>query len=237
MPAPPPRASKRCGRSSSDTDGLERGEEDALRAERERLRHATELGRGRRRGRRPLAPEDGDGAASLAAAAERALIAPLDALAPELAAPASELRELAVAAERGRQRPAPVRRLAGRRPGAGSRWSRPGSTRSPSCGGGSTCQSLDELLDRARGRCGRARRARRRARSRCGRGGRAREAARSEYDAARRGAREATRGEPPSRSPPRSPRICGGSAWVRASSRSSCVSASRGRPAGTRSRS
>ena len=77
------------------TEGLERGEEDALRAERERMRHAAELAEGAARATAAVAPDDGDGAASLAAAAERAL-APLTRLAPELEGPAAELRELTV---------------------------------------------------------------------------------------------------------------------------------------------
>ena len=77
------------------TDGLARGEEDALRAERERARHATELAEGAAVAAAAIAPEEGDGSASLAAAAERAL-APLTAFAPELDAPAAEVRELAL---------------------------------------------------------------------------------------------------------------------------------------------
>jgi DNA repair protein RecN (Recombination protein N) len=77
------------------TDGLAPGEEDALRAERERMRHAAELAEGAGRATAAIAPEDGDGAASLAAAAERSL-APLARLAPELEGTAAELRELAV---------------------------------------------------------------------------------------------------------------------------------------------
>ena len=77
------------------TEGLERGEEEALRAERERMRHAAELAEGAARATAAIAPEDGDGAASLAAAAERVL-SPLTRLAPELDGPAGELRELTV---------------------------------------------------------------------------------------------------------------------------------------------
>lgn len=77
------------------TEGLERGEEESLRADRERMRHATELAEGAARATASVAPDDGDGAASLAAAAERALT-PLTQLAPELEGPASELRELTV---------------------------------------------------------------------------------------------------------------------------------------------
>jgi len=77
------------------TEGLERGEEEALRAERERMRHAAELAEGAARATAAIAPEDGDGAASLAAAGERAL-SPLTRLAPELEGPVNELRELTV---------------------------------------------------------------------------------------------------------------------------------------------
>ena len=77
------------------TEGLERGEEESLRAERERMRHAADLVEGAVRAAAAVAPDDGDGAASLAAAAERAL-APLTQLAPELEKPANELRELTV---------------------------------------------------------------------------------------------------------------------------------------------
>jgi DNA repair protein RecN (Recombination protein N) len=76
-----------------DTAGIEPGEEEELRAERERLRHVTELAEGAASAADALAPEDGDGAAALAAAAERAL-APLERLDPELALHADELREL-----------------------------------------------------------------------------------------------------------------------------------------------
>lgn len=78
-----------------DTGGLVRGEEDALRAERERYRHVAELGEGAHAAAAAIEPEDGDGAQALAAAAERAL-APLERLAPELRGAAAELRELAV---------------------------------------------------------------------------------------------------------------------------------------------
>jgi DNA repair protein RecN (Recombination protein N) len=77
------------------TDGLQSGEEDRLRAERERMRHAADLAEGAARATAAVAPEDGDGAASLAAAAERAL-EPLTRLAPELEGAAGELRELTV---------------------------------------------------------------------------------------------------------------------------------------------
>ena len=78
-----------------DTEGLEPGEEDALRAERERIRHVAELGEGAAAAAAAIEPDDGEGARALAAAAERAL-APLERLAPELQAAAAELRELVI---------------------------------------------------------------------------------------------------------------------------------------------
>jgi DNA repair protein RecN (Recombination protein N) len=78
-----------------DTEGFEPGQEDDLRAERERFRHVAELGDGALAAVAAIEPEDGDGARSLAAAAERAL-APLERLAPELEAAAAELRDLVV---------------------------------------------------------------------------------------------------------------------------------------------
>jgi DNA repair protein RecN (Recombination protein N) len=78
-----------------DTKGFEPSTESCLLAERERLRHLTELADGSATAAEALSPEDGDGAAVLAAKAERA-IAPLERLAPELAAAATELRDLQV---------------------------------------------------------------------------------------------------------------------------------------------
>jgi DNA repair protein RecN (Recombination protein N) len=75
------------------TETFEPGGEQALRDERERLRHVTELAEGAARAVEALAPEEGDGATGLAAAAERSL-APLERLAPELAAAGEELRDL-----------------------------------------------------------------------------------------------------------------------------------------------
>jgi DNA repair protein RecN (Recombination protein N) len=76
-----------------DTAGIEPGREEELRAERERLRHVTELAEGAAAAAEAVAPDEGEGAASLAAAAERAL-APLERLDPELARAGDELREL-----------------------------------------------------------------------------------------------------------------------------------------------
>ena len=75
-----------------DTEGLEPGHEEALREERERLRHLTELLEGTAAAAEALDPEEGDGAAGLTASAERAL-APLERLAPELQKAADELRD------------------------------------------------------------------------------------------------------------------------------------------------
>jgi len=76
-------------------EGLAPGQKEELRAERERLRHVVELGEAAATALTALAPEDGDGAASLASRAERAL-APLESIAPELSSTAGELRELAL---------------------------------------------------------------------------------------------------------------------------------------------
>ncbi|HZS23464.1 MAG TPA: AAA family ATPase [Gaiellaceae bacterium] len=76
-----------------DTDGLEPGAEDELRAERERLRHVTELAEAAAGAAAALAPEDGEGAAGLVALAERA-VAPLERLAPELQRAGDELRDV-----------------------------------------------------------------------------------------------------------------------------------------------
>ncbi len=75
-----------------DTAGLEPGQEDDLRAERERLRHLSELVDGASVAVEALTPEEGVGAGDLAAAAERA-VAPLERLAPELAAAGEALRQ------------------------------------------------------------------------------------------------------------------------------------------------
>jgi DNA repair protein RecN (Recombination protein N) len=76
-----------------DTLGMEAEDEDSLRAERERLRHVTELAAGAGGASEALAPDDGEGAASLVAVAERA-ISPLEALVPELRRAGDELRDV-----------------------------------------------------------------------------------------------------------------------------------------------
>ncbi len=75
------------------TEGFEDGEEEALRLERERLLHATDLAEAVAAAARAIAPDDGEGAAALASAAERSLAA-VEQLAPELGQLATELREL-----------------------------------------------------------------------------------------------------------------------------------------------
>jgi DNA repair protein RecN (Recombination protein N) len=77
----------------ADTAELEPGAEEELRAERERLRHVTELAVGASAARQALAPDEGEGAAGLAALAERS-VAPLERLAPELERAANELRDV-----------------------------------------------------------------------------------------------------------------------------------------------
>ncbi len=77
---------------AADTDGLDASHEDDLRAERERLRHVTELAAGAAAAASALAPDEGEGASDLVAGAERAL-QPLERLAPELRAAGDVLRE------------------------------------------------------------------------------------------------------------------------------------------------
>src|SRR5439155_14453313 len=77
---------------AADTAALEPGHEDALRAERERLRHVTELAEAASAAAAALSPEDGAGASDLVASAERA-VAPLERLAPELEAAGDALRQ------------------------------------------------------------------------------------------------------------------------------------------------
>jgi DNA repair protein RecN (Recombination protein N) len=76
-----------------DTEGMEAGEEDALRAERERHRHVAELASGASEAAAALAPDDGEGASGLVALAERS-VAPLERLAPELQRAGDELRDV-----------------------------------------------------------------------------------------------------------------------------------------------
>src|SRR4051794_13941182 len=76
-----------------DTEGLEPGAEEQLRAERERHRHVAELASGAAEAVEVLAPDDGEGAADLVGLAERS-VAPLERLAPELQRAGDELRDV-----------------------------------------------------------------------------------------------------------------------------------------------
>ncbi len=75
-----------------DTEGLTADAEDSLRAERERLRHVTELADAANHAVTALAPDEGEGAAALVGGAERSL-APVAGLAPELEGAVAELRD------------------------------------------------------------------------------------------------------------------------------------------------
>jgi len=76
-----------------DTQGLEPGDEDALRAERARFRHTGELVQAAAAAAAAVDPEDGEGAADQIAAAERA-VAGVERLAPELGWAGDELRDV-----------------------------------------------------------------------------------------------------------------------------------------------
>ena len=76
-----------------DTVGLEPEGEQSLRAERERLRHVTELAQGVAAAGEALAPEESEGAAGHVALAERS-VASLERLAPELERAGNELRDV-----------------------------------------------------------------------------------------------------------------------------------------------
>ncbi len=82
-------------RSPRAPKGSGPGDEAELRAQRERMLHVAELGAGAQAAAAAVAPDDDEGAAALAARAERAL-APLERLAPELAAAAADLRDVAL---------------------------------------------------------------------------------------------------------------------------------------------
>jgi DNA repair protein RecN (Recombination protein N) len=78
---------------AEDTEGMEDGDEERLRADRERLRHVSELAEAAAAAATALTPEEGEGAAGLVALAERA-VAPLERLAPELQRAGDELRDV-----------------------------------------------------------------------------------------------------------------------------------------------
>ena len=75
-----------------DTDGLTEDAEPSLLAERERLRHVTELADAAGRAVAALAPDEGEGATALIGGAERSL-AEVAGIAPELEVAAGELRD------------------------------------------------------------------------------------------------------------------------------------------------
>jgi DNA repair protein RecN (Recombination protein N) len=75
-----------------DTEGLEPDAEEALRGERERLRHVTELAEAVAAAGEALAPDEGDGASGMVGVAERSL-SPVERLAPELERAGNELRD------------------------------------------------------------------------------------------------------------------------------------------------
>ena len=74
-------------------DGLEPNTEERLRGERDRVRHVAELAEAAAAAADAIAPEEGEGAAALAARAERS-VAPLERIAPELARAGEELRDV-----------------------------------------------------------------------------------------------------------------------------------------------
>ncbi len=77
----------------SDLEGFEPGDDEALRAERSRLRSVSELVEGTTTAMRALVPDDGQGAVGLADEASSAIVS-LEALSPELRAAGDELRDL-----------------------------------------------------------------------------------------------------------------------------------------------
>jgi DNA repair protein RecN (Recombination protein N) len=77
---------------AEDTAGFERGAEESLRAERDRLRHVTELAEGAALAAGALDPEDGEGAAAFAARARQAVDGIVE-LGPELRSAAGALRD------------------------------------------------------------------------------------------------------------------------------------------------
>ena len=76
---------------AEDVGDLRAGQEEELRAERERLRHVTELAQAAAAALGALSSDDSGAATDLVAAAERA-VAPLERLAPELASAGDALR-------------------------------------------------------------------------------------------------------------------------------------------------
>jgi len=79
----------------AETDGIAPDDEDVWRRERERLLHASELVAAVSAAAEAVSPEDGEGAAVLAGAAERSLVE-IEGIAPELGELGEEIRELAL---------------------------------------------------------------------------------------------------------------------------------------------
>ena len=118
------------------TEGMAADEEARLLARRERLRHVEELAEAATAAAAAIAPDEGEGAASLAALAERSL-APFERIAPELGATAEELRDLAVRLTRGRLATSTASSPRSTRSPVRSRRSRSGSRSSPTSSGAS----------------------------------------------------------------------------------------------------
>jgi DNA repair protein RecN (Recombination protein N) len=79
----------------ADTEGMDEGAEVRLRAKRETLRHVVEIARAVGVATEALSPDEGEGAVSLAGAAERAL-EPLATLVPDLGRVVDELRDTVI---------------------------------------------------------------------------------------------------------------------------------------------
>ncbi len=78
---------------AEDAEGMEDGDEEQLRGDRERLRRVAELAEAASAAADALTPDEGEGAAGLVALAERA-VAPLERLAPELQRAGDDLRDV-----------------------------------------------------------------------------------------------------------------------------------------------
>jgi DNA repair protein RecN (Recombination protein N) len=78
---------------AEDTEGMDAGQEERLRSERERHRHVADLAGAAAAAGAALNPEEGEGATGLVALAERA-VAPLERIAPELQRAGDELRDV-----------------------------------------------------------------------------------------------------------------------------------------------
>ena len=230
------RGSTSCARSSTTPTGSTPGREDELRAERERLRHVTELAEGAAAAAAALAPDDGEGGDRSRRARRSARSRRSSGSRRSWRPPARRSAPAELAAARDRVGPARVPRLArGRARPARGRSRRelerladlqpplPRADASPSCSSARRrrARELDALADGPRpgARGGRGARSRRRRRSTA-----------CTPSCARRARQRA-----PSRSPTAVAAELPASASARASSGSSCASATPARPAPTRS--